>query len=403
VKGGALVEPDRSVSGNRKLRLGVAGLGRAFSVMLPTFADDPRVTLVAAADPRADARARFTADFGGRSFATVAELCDDLDVEVVYVATPHQLHAEHARLAAARGKHVLVEKPITLTLADATAMIDAARAAKVHLIVGHSHSFDAPILRTRALIAGGDFGAVRMITALNFTDFLYRPRRPEELDTAQGGGAMFNQAPHQVDMIRLLGGGRVKSVRATTGAWDSARPTEGAYAALLTFESGAFASLAYNGYGHFDSDEFQGRIGEMGQAKQPSASAPTRRFADAAAETAFKNARNYGGAGYRPPTEQPLQHQHFGPVIVSCDRADLRPLPNGVMIYQNNASRLEPLTPPAVPRAEVIDELYDAIVYGRAPLHDGAWARATLEVCLAMLRSAREGGDVALDHQTGLS
>ena len=79
----------------------------------------------------------------------------------------------------------------------------------MHLVVGHSHSFDAPILRTRELIASGDFGAVRMINAFNYTDFLYRPRRPEELDTAHGGGAVFNQAAHQVDIVRLLGGGRV--------------------------------------------------------------------------------------------------------------------------------------------------------------------------------------------------
>src|SRR6185312_12499606 len=102
---------------------------------------------------------------------------------------------------------------------------------------------------------------------LNYTDFLYRPRRPEELDTSQGGGALFNQAPHQVDIVRLLGGGRVKSTRAQAGRWDITRPTEGAYSALMTFESGAFASLTYSGYGHFDSDEFQGWIGEMGQAK----------------------------------------------------------------------------------------------------------------------------------------
>ena len=72
------------------------------------------------------------------------------------------------------------------------------------------------------------------------------------------------------------------------------------------------------------------------------------------------------------------------------------------MIYQNGTARLDALPPPAVPRAEVIDELYDAVVDGRAPLHDGAWAMATLEVCLAMLRSAREGRDVALRHQVGL-
>ena len=66
-----------------------------------------------------------------------------------------------------------------------------------------------------------------MINAINYTDYLYRPRRPEELDTAQGGGAVFNQAAHQVDIVRLIGGGQVASVRAASGAWDSARPTEG--------------------------------------------------------------------------------------------------------------------------------------------------------------------------------
>jgi phthalate 4,5-cis-dihydrodiol dehydrogenase len=382
----------------RKLRIGIAGLGRAFTVMLPTFTRDPRVELVAAADPRAEARRRFTREFSARAYDSVEELCADPDVEIVYVATPHQLHAAHVILAARNGKHVLVEKPMAVTLEDCAAMIAAAKQASVHLIVGHSHSFDAPILRTRELIASGAYGAVRMITALNYTDFLTRPRRPEELDTAQGGGAVFNQAAHQVDIVRLLGGGRVKTVRAATGAWDAARPTEGAYSALLTFEGGAFASLTYGGYGHFDSDELSGWIGEMGQAKQPYARTP-QRFANAAEETAFKIARNYGGAAYQPPAAQDLAHQHFGTIIGSCERADLRPVPNGVTIYQNGTARLDPLPAPAVPRAEVIDELYAAVVNGKPPLHDGEWAMATLEVCLAILQSSREGRDVTLGHQ----
>lgn len=100
----------------RKLRLGVAGLGRAFSVMLPTFTADPRVTLVAAADTRVDARQRFSADFSARSYASVEELCTDPDIEAIYIATPHQYHAQHAALAAQHGKHLLIEKPMALTL-----------------------------------------------------------------------------------------------------------------------------------------------------------------------------------------------------------------------------------------------------------------------------------------------
>ena len=394
---------DRSVNRQRKLRLGVAGLGRAFTVMLPTLSADPRLELVAAADTRAEARARFAADFSGRTYETVEGLCADPDVEAVYVATPHQYHAQHSVLAAQHGKHLLVEKPLALTLDECAAITQTASRAKVRLVVGHSHSFDAPVQHLRALIDSGAFGAVRMINAINYTDYLYRPRRPEELDTAQGGGAVFNQAAHQVDIVRLIGGGLVKSVRAATGAWDAARPTEGAYAALLTFADGAFASLTYNGYGNFDSDEFQGWVGEMGQAKKPYAAAPRPRFANAQEEAAFKNARNYGGADYRAPAMHAPLHQHFGMLLVSCERADLRAMPNGVMIYQNGAVRLDAVAPPKVPRAEVIDELYQAVVHGVAPLHGGAWAMATMEAVLAVLTSAREGRDVALTHQVGLS
>ena len=384
----------------RAMRVGVAGLGRAFAVMLPTFAADARVQLVAAADPRPEARAQFQRDFGGRAYASVEELCADPEVEVVYVATPHQHHRAHAELAAQHGKHLLIEKPMALTLPDCAAMIEAARAAKVHLIVGHSHSFDAPVQRLRALVASGAFGRVRMINAVNYTDYLYRPRRPEELDTAQGGGAVFNQAAHQVDIVRLinagdLGGGKVASVRAITGAWDDSRPTEGAYAALLNFADGAFASLTYSGFGHFDTDEFEGWIGEMGQPKSDYAAAARPRFSGASDEIAAKAARNYGGSDYRAPPP-PQAHQHFGTLIVSCERADLRAVPNGVMIYQDGTARLDALPPPEAPSAEVIDELYDAVVEGKAPLHDGAWAMATVAVLLAMLRSAREGGDVRL-------
>jgi phthalate 4,5-cis-dihydrodiol dehydrogenase len=84
---------------------------------------------------------------------------------------------------------------------------------------------------------------------------------------------------------------------------------------------------------------------------------------------------------------------------VSCERGDLRPLPNGVAIYDASGSRLKALPLPTVPRAEVIDELYDAVVHGRAPLHDARWGMATLEVCLAMLTSAREGREIALCYQ----
>jgi len=376
----------------KKLKIGVAGLGRAFAVMSPAFSD-ARVELVAGADPRPEALEKFKKDFGARVYTTVEELCADPSVDVVYIATPHQFHAPQALAAFSSKKHVLVEKPMALSLDDCRAMIDAAHKAGVQLIVGHSHSFDAPVLHTRKLISSAAFGRLRMITALDFTDFLYRPRRPEELATEKGGGVLYNQAAHQVDIVRLLAGAPVRAVRAFTGNWDPARPTEGAYSCLLNFDNGAFATLVYSGYAHFDSDELMGWIGEMGQKKDPASYGMARRTLTGD-ETALKKARNYGGKEFKET--RPAAHQHFGLVIASCEKADLRPLPNGVMIYGDSEQRLDPLPPPKVPRQEVIDELYGALAEGRAPLHSGEWAMATLEVCLAVLQSSRERKEVLL-------
>jgi phthalate 4,5-cis-dihydrodiol dehydrogenase len=388
----------------RRLRIGVAGLGRAFSLMLPTFLRDPRVQLVAACDPREEARRQFAADFAATTYADVADLADDPNVEIIYVASPHQFHAQHTEIAAAKGKHVLVEKPMALAAADCDRMIATCRAANVHLIVGHCHSFDTPYLRTRELIDLGEFGAVKMIQAVNYTDYLYRPRRPEELATAEGGGAVFSQAAHQVDIVRMLAGSSATRLRASVGRWDPSRPTEGAYSALIWFQNGAYASLSYNGYGHFNTEEWSGWIGEMGDRTSPDTYGSARRrletLASSGDEARLKAAGTYGGSAYKPPTaaaDEPQRfHQHFGPIIVSCEHADLRPLPDSIVVYGDEERQTLPLPAPAVPRAEVIDELYGAVVDGRAPLHDGEWAKGTLEMCIAMLKSSETGADVML-------
>ena len=389
------------------LRLGIIGLGRAFSLMLPTFLNDERLCLVTACDPRPEARARFAEDFGGTAFEDAQSVVADPNVEAVYIASPHQFHAEHTRLAAVHGKHVLVEKPMALSLDECDARIAACDAAGVNLVIGHCHSFDTPYLHARDLIRGGEFGAVRMIHALNYTDYLYRPRRPEELVTAQGGGAVFSQAAHQVDIARMLAGERPTRLRAALGRWDPTRPTEGAYCALLWFESGAYASLSYNGYGHFDSDEWMQWTGEMGNRKNPDDFGQARRklatLGTPEEEAGLKAAGTYGGSGFALPPRgaaaRPAAHQHFGAIVVSCERADLRPMADGIWIYGDQAKEFRPLPAPAAPRLEVIDELFTAVRKGQRPLHDGRGAKATREIGLAMLASSRAGEDVPLRCQ----
>src|SRR5262249_46868811 len=137
------------------LKIGVIGLGRGFVLMAPTFRADPRCRLVAAADPRPEARARFAAEFGARTYADGEALCADRAGEVVYRARPPPHHARHALAAARAGKHVLVEKPMALEVEECAAMAAAARAAGTQLLVGPSHGYDVPVARAAELIATG--------------------------------------------------------------------------------------------------------------------------------------------------------------------------------------------------------------------------------------------------------
>ena len=76
-------------------------------------------------------------------------------------------------------------------------MIEAVDRTGVKLIIGHTHSYDPAVRTLREVIVSGELGKLGMINTWNYTNFLYRPRRPEELDTSLGGGILFNQVSHQ--------------------------------------------------------------------------------------------------------------------------------------------------------------------------------------------------------------
>jgi phthalate 4,5-cis-dihydrodiol dehydrogenase len=371
--------------------------------MLPSLLAHPQVRLTAAADPNPAARARFETDFGGRTYTSATELCASPDVDAVYIATPHQYHAADVLTAAVNGKHAIVEKPMALTVEECRAMTDAAERNGVVLVVGHSAGFNPSIKLIRELVASGDAGRLRMMTNLVYTNFLYRPRRPEELDTAQGGGIIFNQIPHQLDMIRVIHGGELETAYAVTGIWDRMRPTEGAMTALLQFTDGVAASLTYSGYDHFDTDEFHDWVSEGGSEKAPAYGDQRRAlhaFATPDEEARGRTASGFSGNGVAKP-KGPMHHPHFGLLIVSCENADLRPSADGVLVYDDMGIH-EVLAPPArtYPNKDgVIDELYDAIVSGKPPLHDGRWGTNTMIAALGLLQSGRERRVVTLANE----
>jgi phthalate 4,5-cis-dihydrodiol dehydrogenase len=380
------------------LGLGIAGLGMAGAVMVRAATAHKGYVLCAAADPLAGPREAFARDLAVPAYADIAELVADTAVGVVYVATPHQFHAAHAILAAEHGKHVILEKPMALTLADCDAIIAAAERNKVQLIVGHTHAYDPAIRAMHLLISSGAMGRLGMIHCLNYTDFLYRPRRPEELDTAKGGGILFNQLPHQIDIARLLGGGLVRSVRAHVNALDPSRPTEGGCIAFLQFEDGVAASLVYSGYDCFNSDEWHYWINERGAPKAPAHGSSRRALLQTKDEAKLRTQKYaFDGRSSELPPHQP----HFGLTIVTCAGGDLRASAGGVMKYDlAGASEIKIERGEGIPgRREVLDDMAAALRFGRRPVHDGRWGKATVEVMLAIQQSARDQREVALHHQ----
>ena len=231
------------VSGSRPLRVGIAGLGAAGRAFAAPLQAHVGFEWVAAADPDPAQRlpggmAQVATQVATQAMPQV-KVHDSFDallkhpgLEAVIVATPTPLHAPQVLQALAAGLHVLVEKPMATTLADARAMAEAAERAGRVLLVGHSHSYDAPVARMREVIASGELGAVGMVHHWCYTDWVRRPRRPEELRADLGGGVTFRQGAHQFDILRLLCGGRARSVRAKTFDWDPQRSTTGAHTAI---------------------------------------------------------------------------------------------------------------------------------------------------------------------------
>lgn len=379
------------------MQIGVAGLGTAGRLLISALQTFSGMRLAAVADPVADVCQSVASTFGVRACRDLEDLCMRAEVDAVYIATPTALHAEHVAVAARAGKHILVEKPMAVSLDEAQSMVAEVSRAGVVMVVGHSHSFDAPIRRIREIVESGELGRLRMIHNIGFTDWIYRPRRPDELDLAQGGGATFRQGAHQFDIIRYIGGGMLRSVRAQTFAWEPRRPTIGAHSAYLQFTDGAAATAVYNGYGAFLSAELSEGIGPTGLAiPADSAGRARRKFRERAPgdELVAKRERTQTLVG-RTADFQPF----FGFTLVSCEGGDIRQSREGLFIYDENGRREEIVAKAVNARHPVLEEFRDAITSGVTPVHDGNWGMANLETCLAVIRSAELNSEVMLLRQ----
>ncbi|MEN8583275.1 Gfo/Idh/MocA family oxidoreductase [Arthrobacter sp. KBS0703] len=180
------------------------------------------------------------------------------DIHIVDICAPGWMHAEIAIAALEAGKHVLVEKPLANTLAEAEAMADTARSARergVQSMIGFNYRRVPALALAKELIAEGRLGTVRHVRAVYLQDWLVDPDSPMtwrlNKETA-GSGALGDIASHAIDQVMFLLGGTVTEVSGRLHTFVNSRPgadgpeevtVDDAAWATLTLDSGAIASV----------------------------------------------------------------------------------------------------------------------------------------------------------------
>jgi predicted dehydrogenase len=232
-----LNETDRST---RPIRWGILGTGliaRAFALDL-RLVDGAKVAAIGSRD--LDRAQAFAGEFGAmRAYDSVAALAGDDEVDVVYVATPHQRHRDDCLACLSMGRAVLCEKPFTLNAAQAGEVINQARASGKFCMEAMWMRFHPLIQQVRDLVRSGAIGEVRLLTA----DFGYPAAfAPENrfYDLQAGGGSLLDRGVYPLSLAYFLLGPPTDVVgRASIGSTgvDEQQST------LLTFKGGGLAVL----------------------------------------------------------------------------------------------------------------------------------------------------------------
>jgi len=341
---------------------GIVGCGMIANFHARAIGDTPGAKLVACYDAVSAAAERLAASTGCKAYPKLEAMLADPAVDVVTIGTPSGAHLEPAVAAAQAGKHVIVEKPLEITLRRCDAIIDACAKAGVALSTIFPSRFHESSIEIKRAVEGGRFG--RLTVGDAFVKW-YRTqqyydsgawRGTWELD---GGGALINQAIHSVDLLLWLMG-PVAEVRAQTGLLAHQR---------IAVEDVAMATLRFAN-------------GAMGIIEASTAIYPGY----------LKRIEIHGSEGSAVMEEED---------IIKWDFA--KPKARDEAIQQKMAEKKSggggAADPAAIGHhghARQFRDVLQAIKKGRSPLIDGPEGRRSVEVILAIYKAAETGRAVSL-------
>lgn len=341
-----------------KIRFALIGAGNIGRIYGDAFAHVPDAEIAVVCDPVIAAAESLAGKVGAAFTGDYAAAVTRAGVDAVVVATPSGTHAEIAVAAAEAGKHLLVEKPLDITLERVDAIIAAAEKAGVTLGSVFPLRFSEGVHKTREALAAGRLG--RLALADVFVKW-YRPqgyydgswRGTWALD---GGGALMNQSIHQIDLAQWLAG-PVTSVIGRTATLAHKMETEDTASAVLTMQNGALGVIQ-GSTACWPGDQARVELhGDRGTIALEEGRIVMWKLADAAPgeEEAMLNLETGGGTGAADPT---------------------------AIGYEKH-------------RRQIAD-FVGALREGRPPAVQGAEGRRAVEIILAIYRSAESGLPVSL-------
>jgi predicted dehydrogenase len=310
--------------------------------------------LLAVADVIESRAQHFAREYGAEAYLDYRRLLDRRDVSVVHICTPSGLHAQMAIDALQAGKHVLVEKPMALTLQDADRMLSTAHTVGRRLCVVLQNRYNPPMQDLRRVVDEGRLG--RLLLG-NATIRWYRPQEYYEDGWhgtwAMDGGALMNQSIHHIDALQWLMG-EIESVFAYTATLGHRMEAEDTGVAVIRFKSGALGVIEGSTITY--PQNLEGSValfGERGSVK--------------VGGTALNRKVFWKIEGELEHEKELLTHE-----------------------------QLDPLSVYGFSHKAVIADMIASIRDGREPRTNGIEARRSVAVVLAIYESARTGGPVAM-------
>jgi scyllo-inositol 2-dehydrogenase (NADP+) len=224
-----------------KLRFGIVGLGRSgWNIHVSNLRPREDAKIVAVSDPLEERRQEAADEFGCQTYDSIDEMLKQDDIDVAVIATPSVMHGPDTLKSFAAGKHVVVEKPMAMNVAEADQMIAASEETGLKLFVHQNWRFNRAFTHLKDIAESGKIG--RLYHIRNYSSGFSR-RDDWQTLAKNGGGVLNNTCPHFLDMLIQLAGGSIKDVMGDLQQIASAGDVEDHVKAFLRGENGCTVDM----------------------------------------------------------------------------------------------------------------------------------------------------------------